>query len=86
MILNSLRNWVYNGSNMKKISYLTLQKKYPQKVVVLDKNESKVLAVGKKAKELLRQLAEKKIKLQNVVFVGPISKQGTINVYFSLRK
>ncbi len=54
---------------MKKISYLTLQKKYPQKVVVLDKSESKVLAVGKKAKELLKQLEEKKVKLQNGVFI-----------------
>lgn len=71
---------------MKKITYLTLQKKYPQKVVVLDKSEKKVLAVGKKAKELLHQLKEKSVKLKDVVFIGPISKPGVINVYFSLRK
>ena len=71
---------------MKKITYLTLQKKYPQKVVVLDKNEKKVLAVGNRSKDLLKQLEEKKVKLQDVVFIGPISKPGTINVYFSLRK
>ena len=71
---------------MKKITYLTLQKKYPQKVVVLDKNEKKVLAVGNRSKDLLKQLEEKKVKLQDVDFIGPISKPGTINVYFSLRK
>ncbi|OGG13163.1 hypothetical protein A3D77_00350 [Candidatus Gottesmanbacteria bacterium RIFCSPHIGHO2_02_FULL_39_11] len=73
-------------NSMKKISYLTLQKKYPRKVVVLDKNERRVLAVGEKAKELLKQLKEKKVKLRDIVFVGPISKSGTINVYFSVRK
>lgn len=71
---------------MKKISYLTLQKKYPKKVVVLDKNERKVLAVGKKAKELIKQLKEKKVRLKDVIFIGPISKPGAINVYISLRK
>ena len=71
---------------MGKISYLTLQKKYPRKVVVLDKNEKKVLAVGERAKELKKQLEEKKVKLHDVVFVGPISKPGAINVYFSLRE
>ncbi len=71
---------------MKKISYLKLQKQYPRKVVVLDKSEKKVLAIGNRAKDLLKQLEEKKVKLQDVVFVGPISKPGLINVYFSIRK
>ena len=71
---------------MKKISYLTLQKKYPQKVVVLDKSEKRNLAVGKRAGEIMKQLKEKKIKFQNIVFVGPVSKPGAVNVYISLRK
>lgn len=71
---------------MKKISYLQLQKEYPKKIVALDKGEQRVLAVGITGKDILDTLKRKKLALQNVVLVGPIQKQGTINVYVSLRK
>ncbi len=66
---------------MKKISYLELQKKYPKKVVALDKNEHRVLAVGITGNDILNELKKKNLHLQQVVLVGPIQKVGTINVY-----
>jgi hypothetical protein len=49
---------------MSKISYTFLQKKYPGKVVILDKAEKKILAVGKKFEQLISQLKQKKSKKQ----------------------
>lgn len=67
---------------MKKVSYLALQKKYAGKIVALDKRESKVIASGKKFKEVFAQLSQKKMGRQECVYIGPIQKAGTINVYF----
>lgn len=67
---------------MKKISYLDLQKKYPEKVVALDKHEQKVVAVGTTGQDIINALKKKKLLLQQVVLVGPVQRKGTINVYF----
>lgn len=67
---------------MKKISYLQLQKKYSGKVVALDKKESQVIAVGKKFPSLFKKLESKGFSPQDSIFVGPIQKAGTTNVYF----
>lgn len=72
------------SSFMKKITYLKLQEKYPKKIVALDKTERKVLAVGEKFTEIFKKLKAGRINIQNAVFMGPIQKKGTINVYFSL--
>jgi len=66
---------------MKKISYLDLQKKYPEKVVALDKSEQKILAVGTTGQDILNALKRKKLELQHVILVGPIQRKETINVY-----
>ncbi len=72
---------------MKKISYIYLQKKYPGRVVALDKEEKEVVAFGKKFSELFKKLEKKHVSPRNVVFIGPVQKSGTINVYrLSLRE
>lgn len=72
---------------MRKITYLTLQKKYPGQIVALDRDEKYILAVGKKFEQIFKKLEKKNLKPKNCVFVGPIQKAGTINVYLlSLRK
>lgn len=72
---------------MRKISYLYLQKKFSGKIVALDKKEKEVIAAGKKFPELFQKLEIKGLKPKNLVFVGPIQKAGTINVYhLSLRE
>lgn len=72
---------------MRKISYLQLQKKFSGKIVALDKKEKEVIAAGKKFSELFKKIEMKGFKPKNLVFVGPIQKAGTINVYyFSLRE
>lgn len=68
---------------MKKISYLSLQKKYPQKIVALNKTETAVLGAGKEAYLLVSKLEKQGINPKEIVLVGPIQKQGTINVYLS---
>lgn len=69
---------------MKKITYLKLQQKYPQKIVALDRAEKRVLAAGEKFADIFKKLKAIRINVQNAVFVGPIQKKGAINVYFSL--
>ena len=70
---------------MKKIQYYDLQKKYPGKMVILNRSWTKILAQGKKLDQLLKTVTKKeKIPLSNIVVVGPVQKAGTINVYFSL--
>ena len=70
---------------MKKISYAQLQTKYPLKIVALNGKENKVVAAAKQFKELFQKLNSLKVNLKNCIFVGPIQKKGTINVYISLR-
>lgn len=72
---------------MKKISYVYLQKKYPGNIVALDREEKRVVAYGRKFSEIFKKLQMKKLTPKNYIFVGPIQKSGTINVYLlSLRK
>ena len=72
---------------MKKISYVDLQKNYAGNIVALDKEEKHIIAAGKKFSEIIKKLKAKRLNPQNFVFVGPIQKSGTVNVYiFSLRK
>ena len=66
---------------MKKITYLTLQKKYPGQIVALDQDEKYILAVGKRFKEIFKKLEKNHLNPKSCVFVGPIQKSGTINVY-----
>jgi len=70
----------------KKISYVQLQKDYAGKIVALSGKEDKVLGAGKDFDVVFSKLKRMGIKAQDCVFVGPVSKMGTINVYFlSLR-
>lgn len=71
---------------MKKISYLDLQKKYPRKLVALDRAERKILAVGESAEVIYLKLTKQHLDPNEYVLVGPIQKQGAINVYVSIRK
>ena len=72
---------------MKKISYIYLQKRFPGHLVALDKDEKEVVAYGKKFSELFEKLEKKHLSPKNVIFVGPVQKSGTINVYrLSLRE
>lgn len=66
---------------MKKISYLSLQKKYTGKIVALDKRESQIVAVGIKFPDIVKKLKAKSLDPKECIFVGPIQKAGTINVY-----
>lgn len=66
---------------MKKITYLYLQQKYPGYIVALDKEERHIVAYGRKFDEVYRKLAAKNLSPQSCVFIGPIQKSGTINVY-----
>lgn len=66
---------------MGKLSYLFLQKKYAGKIVALDKEEKRVLAVGKRFPQIFAKLKLKDLSPQNCTYIGPIQKAGTINVY-----
>lgn len=70
---------------MKKISYAKLQDKYPRKLVALDMREQNVIAIGARFADLFKKLQSRNIDPKDCVFVGPIQKRGTINVYISLR-
>lgn len=72
---------------MKKISYIYLQKKYPGHIVALDREEREVIAYAKKFSQLFKKLEKKQLSPKNYVFVGPVQKSGSINVYrLSLRE
>ena len=67
---------------MKKISYLQLQKKYPGQIVALNRKENQIIAVGNKFSAIFQTLEKKSLSPKNCIFIGPIQKAGTINVYF----
>ena len=52
-------------------------------MVILNKLETKVLAVGNKWQELKEQLKEKGVEKTKYVIHGPIEKEGSINIYLS---
>ncbi len=70
---------------MRKISYFSLQNKYPKKLVGLNKEETKVVVVGSKFDEIFQKLEKLHVEPKDCVFIGPIQRKGAINVYFSLR-
>lgn len=69
---------------MKKIQYYDLQEKYPGKIVALNRQETKVLAVARRADQVVDKILKNKIPLSNIILMGPIQPAGKINVYFSL--
>lgn len=77
------RKW-YDIFAMGKIHYFQLQKKYPEKIVALDKEEKRVLAYGNEFEEIFKKLKRAKVDPKDCIYVGPIQKQGTISVYPSL--
>lgn len=70
---------------MKKISYTHLQKKYPLQVVALNHNETRVLAAGKRFSAILKELKRISVDPKNCIYIGPIQRYGTINIYLSLQ-
>lgn len=69
---------------MKKIPYYDLQKKYAGKAVILNKAQTKILATGTKGVDLLKQLKNQGLEKTHYVIMGPISKAGVVNIYFSV--
>ncbi len=69
---------------MTKISYLELQKKYPELIVALSKDESEILAVGEKMEVIIAKLQKANIDPANCIFVGPVQKHETTSVYQAL--
>lgn len=67
---------------MKKLSDITLQKKYGGKWVALTKDESQVLAAKKTVDELHKFLETQKIDTTKVIF-SKIEKYGAVSVYIS---
>lgn len=70
----------YNGF-MKTISYVTLQKKYPGKLVAISEKEGKVVASGTNSAQLEKILKDKRIDPRACLFVGPVEKYKQISVY-----
>jgi len=69
---------------MKQISYTTLQKKYPGKIVAIDEKTGRVIAFGDTALDVDQRVKKKGKSPEKVVFLGPIEKPGTINVYIKI--
>ena len=65
---------------MAKIEMYQLQKKYSGKIVLLNKSETKVVAVGKTFTEINLQLAKKKRDISDYVIVGPVPRHDTIQI------
>lgn len=66
---------------MKNISYVTLQKKYPGKLVAISKKDGKVMAVGFSSQQLENALKEKSVDPTKCLFLGPIERYKQISVY-----
>ena len=65
---------------MAKIALTTLQQKYPGKIVILTRDETKVvMAVGSFA-ELRRELDRKHMNLADCVVVGPVARNDTVQI------
>ena len=71
----------YNPLTMKNVSYVTLQKKYPGKIVAFIENQGKVVASGKTTEQLEKTLKVKGIDPTTCIFFGPIEKYKQISVY-----
>lgn len=66
---------------MKNISYTTLQKKYPGKLVALLEKKGDVVASGKNTQELEKALKKKGVDPRSCLFLGPIERYKQISVY-----
>lgn len=66
---------------MKNISYTTLQRKYPGKLVAVLGRGEKVVASGKTTQEIEKLLKKKGIDPTVCVFLGPIERYKQISAY-----
>lgn len=65
---------------MDKTSYISLQKKYPGKLVALSK-KGLVVAFGKTTEVLEKELKKKKLNPRDCLFLGPVEQYNQISVY-----
>lgn len=61
------------------IALSQLQSQYPDQVVALNKEQTRVLGHAKTFSQLIEQLRKQQINPQDCVYVGPISKPGTVS-------
>ena len=66
---------------MKNISYVTLQKKYPGKLVAILADIGKVVASAENTKEIEKVLKKKNVDPKKCLFLGPIEQFNQISVY-----
>lgn len=66
---------------MKNTSYTTLQKKYAGKLVAILESRGKVVAIGKTAQEVERQLKKKNVDPKECFFLGPVERFNQISAY-----
>ncbi len=66
---------------MKNLSYITLQKKYPGKLVAISQKEEKVIASALNTKQLEETLKKKNVDPASCLFLGPIERYKQISVY-----
>ena len=66
---------------MKNVSYTSLQKKYPGKLVAILEGLGKVVASGKNVQEVEKQLKKKNVDAEKCLFLGPIERYNQISAY-----
>lgn len=66
---------------MTNISYTSLQKKYPGKLVAILEAVGKVVANGKNVQEIEKQLKRKNVDPEKCLFLGPIERYNQISAY-----
>lgn len=66
---------------MLSISYTSLQKKYPGKMVAILEELGKVVASGKNVQEVEKQLKIKKVNPEKCLFLGPIERYNQLSAY-----
>lgn len=63
------------------ISYTSLQKKYPGKIVAILEPAGKVVAAGKNTQDVEKTLQIKGVDPEKCLFLGPIEQYKQISVY-----
>ncbi len=66
---------------MKNVSYTSIQKKYPGKLVAILESAGKIVASGKNAQEVEKQLKKNNINPEKCLFLGPIERYNQISAY-----
>lgn len=66
---------------MKNVSYTSIQKKYPGKLIAILESIGQVVASGKNAQEVEKQLKIKAVDPRKCLFLGPIEKYNQISAY-----